>query len=701
MTVKLVENTASQLNEEQTRHLFDLIKAWEKSDKVFFEEMLESQRQLKGDQWPGSRNRSTENRVTVNLAYAMFKTSLPFIFFKNPTARTRPRNPLHVGKEVVWDGIYNGVMPLIDYAKQKRMQVEDAWVYGEGWSKWVVSPQEGGNARGTSLTEVPRGPAKWQGKGLPVSLRLTPRQVVVDSEARGRDPDEARAIAVKYRRPLSEVLADKRYKIIASKYPKKRDAASGRRSDASSTEFSESIRARLDDFFDVDRATIPGSQGGEEIVTIWEIWVYQLVDFKLFRQVVTLMEDYPLPIMHPEPWERFVGDDFPGWPVRRMVFNAVPDSTPTNTIKLTKNLQRTFNWVVSRLVNHVDTLNTVRTINSAGVKDMKKTMRQLRRGRSLEYLEVKEPNAIENVATPPFSGDSYNLLSIVEGLIDRTGSGSKNRAGDLGARTATEANIVEQSQATEDSDTVDIVRSFLVEDLEQLGMMLKNMLAPDQLLKIAGDTGGVDFTNVDDDVLSDIPEVFIEVDSFRKVSIQEKLQPWQVIWNFAMQAFPVMPDLRLDVILGRISHVLDIDPGTFMGNLEDERVSELFDIINSIQAAEEGQDPLEVVPIRPDANPIISLQMLEFFLQSETAQRMGQGAIAALQPRRLELMKMRQEVQASLGASSSQGQQANLGQNPEPTNGSQAADPATRARSATQQGLQAGGLQPGTRGIPT
>ena len=702
MTLRLVDKPAVKLNEVQTKQLMATVLAWEKADRDFYQKMLDSQKQLKGNQWPDGNRSSSQNRVTANLAYAMFKSALPFIFFKDPTVRSRPKTPLQVGKEVVWDGILNGTMPLIDYAKQKRLQVEDAWVYGEGWSKWVVSPnqeqEEDTNARGTVLSEIPKGPAKWHGKGLPVSIRLTPRQVIVDSEARGRDPDEARAIFVKYRRPLSEVLVDKRYKIDAKLFKAKQGRIKSKAT-ADDGDFSETIRARLDDFFDTNRPETSKSRGGEDIITIYEGWVYQLVDFKLYRQLIVLMEDYPLPIMQPRPWEDFVGEQFPGWPIRKMEFNRVVDDSPTNNIAVTKNLQNTFNWVLSKLVNHVDTLNTVRTVNNESLKDVKKTMRQLRRGRALEYVEVSGPDAIANVSTPPFPADAYNLANILEGLIDRIGSGSKNRGGEIGARTATEVNVVEQAQRTMDDDTVDIVKSFLKDDMEQLSIMLRQMLTPDQVIKIAGDTGGIEFGKIDEGVLSNVPEVEIEIDSFRKVSVQEKLQPWMTIWQLAMQALPVMPDLRLDVILARISNTLDLEPGTFMGNLEDERLAELFDIMNLVQMAQEGGGA-EDIPIPQDANPVVRLQMLEFFLASETAKRMGQGVLAVIQQRRMKLIEMVEFLKERQNQASSAGSSANIGQNPI-DKGSTAPDAATRARSQTQSQLQKGGLTPGPRGVTT
>ncbi len=700
MTLRLVEKTASKLDETETRQLFDQVRSWEHSDKDFFAGMLESQRQLKGDQWPDNKTRSRQNRVTANLAFAMFKSSVPFIFFKEPTVRTRPKNPLQVGKDVIWDGIFNGTLPLIDYAKQKRMQVEDAWVYGEGWSKWVVSPQEDGNQKKTLLTEVPKGPAKWHGKGLPVSLRLTPRQVIVDSEARGRDPDEARAIAIKYRRPLNEVLADKRYTISKKKFLRDKRHKGG---DQGKAAFQEHMRARLDDFFDEDTIVRSRNQSLEEMITIYEVWVYQLVDYKLFRQVVTLMEDYPLPIMQPREWSDFIGENFPGWPIRKMEFNRIPDDRPTNNIQITKNLQQTFNWVLSKLVNHIDTLNTVRTVDNSAVKDVKKTMRQLRRGGSLEYVEVTGTDAIQNVATPPFPADAYNLATILEGLIDHIGPGSKARGGQPSARTATEANIVEQSLKTLDDDTVDIVKKFLIEDIEQLGEMLLGIMDPDQILKIAGDTGGAEFGRIDNDTLLSVPEVEIDIDSFRKISIQEKLQPWTTLWSLAIQAIAIIPDLRIDVILARISMVLGVDPGTFMGNLEDERLDELMAIMTLVQLASEvGQDA--DIPIPPKANAIVRLQVLDFFLASPVAKRMGNGVLAVLNNRRIKLMQLVDAIRDQVTQVQSAGSQANIGQNPldKPLggNGTNAPDAATRARADTQTALRSGGNQPGTRGTP-
>jgi len=702
MTLKLVKNPVETLNEEMTSKLLIMIKAWEKADAAFFQSMIDSKRELEGHQWPDGGSKVSENRVTVNLAFASFKSAVPFIFFKEPNVRTRPKNPMHMGKEQLWDGIFNGTMPLIDYAKQKRMQVDDAWVYGEGWAKWVFSPREEENGQaqssGQKLSEVPRGPAKWSGKGLPVSIRVPPISVIVDAQARGRDPDEARAIAIKLLRPLEELLADDRYNIDEKRINKNKVLGS---KEKVPSDYQDEVRAKLDDLLAIEHTGGQARNTGEEMATIYEVWVYQLVGFNLYRQLVVLMEGYPVPIMQPKDWKEFVGDKFPGWPIRKVEFNSIPDSLPLSSLKVTEDLRKVFNWTISKFVNHLDNLNNVRTVNTAALKHPKKAMRQLRDGKSLQYIEVTEADAIANLPQSMISADMYQLLGIVEGLIDRTGSSSKNRAGQMNARTATEANIVEEAQQTMDEDTVTVMKKFLIEDLEQLGHMLQRTLSKDQLIRIAGDTGAVDFDTTDNTDLDDIPEIEIDIDSFRKLSIQEKLQPWMTMWQLGLQGLQVMPDLRLDIVMGRIAQTLGIDPGLIVGNMEDQRLSELMDILTIVQMASESEDE-EGLPLPEDANPVVRLQMLEFFMTTDVYARMGQGIQALIQNRKLMMEEMIGQLQQQSASSGSGGDAANMGENPLDAliNKAGSQDPATRARSQTQQKIQQGPGAPSNQGVP-
>jgi hypothetical protein len=637
MATRLVKEPVTSLNEEKTKQIMDRIKSSEAADREVFDTMVKGYRHINGHQWDGAMS-SDFHRITANLALADYKSTLPSIFFRRPNIKCRPRRPQDRGKDITWSAILNNVLEIIHYERAKKQQVQDASVYGEGWLKTVVTGLQEG--RSTILTEAPLGPNPADGLGLPTFVRVAPYQVIVDKLARGRSLKEARFVTVKYLKPVAELLADERYSINEEKWRLRKQMGSKLQGD----DPYKSARVKMPDFIGADETSIHKYED-EDVVWVYEHWVYQDVDFGLYKQLVVFVEGYPEPIMQPTNWSEFIGESN-DWPVRRISFIDIPDTPPKSPIEVTKTLQQAYNYLLSLILNHVGSQKNVREIKIDAMKDAKRAMADLS-SQDLEVnVEVTESGSIKNVPLSQLDPNSYGALNILSGLIDRIGPSTKTRSGQLGARTATEASIAEQAAQQQDSDEVDIVMLSILDDMYAIIPILKEILEPEQAVRYFGDSGAIDFAQVDGDTLNSIPEVFVEVDSFRKVTMQEKTQKWSMIWQFALQAFPYMQDLRIDFILAEIMRSLDIDPGNVMGDLEDHRIAELLDIMNIMQTG-------EPVPLDPDMNIAARLTMLQFFMNSAIYANLGHGIMLVLADRRAEMEQiMAQQQQGTMAGAS-------------------------------------------------
>lgn len=636
MATKLVENPVDKIGSEDTKKIMDRIKSSEAADKEVFEGMQKSYRHINGKQWDGVIG-DNFHRITANLALADYKATIPSIFFRSPHIKCRPRRPQDVGKDVTWAAILNNILELISYERIKKAQVQDAFVYGEGWIKTVVRGLEEG--RSVTLTEAPLGPDAVDGLGLPTFVRVAPYQVIVDKLARGRDLKEARFVTIKYLKPVSELLADSRYTIDESKW---RLASIQNRNKQSDDPY-KAARVKMPDFVGADDTSMQKYED-EDVVWVYEHWVYQDVDFNLYKQLVVFAEGYDEPIMQPTSWTEFIGESN-HWPVRRLAFVEIPDTPPKSPIEITKSLQQAYNYLLSLILNHVGSQKNIREVRIDAMKDAKKAMKDLN-SQDLEVnVEVTESGSIGNVPLSQLDPNSYGALNILSSLIDRIGPSTKTRSGQLGARTATEASIMEQSAQQQDSDDVDAVKFSILDDLYSILPILTAILEPDQVVRYFGDSGGLEFTEVNDEMLNSIPEIFIDVDSFRKVSMQEKSQKWSMIWGIALQAFPYMQSLRLDHILAEIMKSMDLDPGNIVGDLEDHRTAELLDIMNIMQS---GQP----VPLEPDMNIAARLQMLQFFMNSAIYANLDQGTMLLLGDRAAQMEQLMSQQPQTTGAPS-------------------------------------------------
>jgi hypothetical protein len=586
---KLVKRRARTLDETKTALLLDEIKASEKVDRHFFDQGISQRRKLAGLHFDDVSTRKTkfnrklEAKIAVNLVHAHIRSLLPTVFFKEPTVKARPMNALQAGKEETWELVLNNTLRRNGYKAETKAAILDALTYHEGWKKVGFNiPEEpeqdyegeGGGEGSEEVTQGVRGPTPWGSKQIPISMRVSPLNVIVDYLAPGRCPNHARFVAIKYIRPLSEMKADDRYENLET-INKQELVRSG------------SINKRMNETTNLAWENLRKDTGGPgvDMVIFYECYVYQYVDLKLYRQVVWVAEGVKKPIRMAT-WEELFGVKLPGWPVHRIVFNPVPDDYPMAEVEVWQQLQEAINWTVSKLVTFVSQGNQRILVDPTKLLDAKKARAKLLSGQAVEVIETKGTNnvqeAVQSMQGNPVPADVYRLIDVLVTFVERTSQLSQNRQLQGGVfRTATEAEFVEQSTAIRDDERVDIVRDFLVNDVRKIAAIIRNTVDTELVVQLAGDLGRVSWERFQPRDIEWEPDIQIEVDSFRQLSKQQEMVKWLQVFNIAQGIFPIMPNVvRLDVIFMELLKSADVpDPELIMGNLQGAREVQLFEVM--------------------------------------------------------------------------------------------------------------------------
>lgn len=651
---RLVKKREVTLSEDQTTALLEDVLASERKDRSFFDQGRTNRDFLKGLQYvdeTGSvhRDHGPEHKIIVNLVHSHIRSLLPTIFFREPTVVAKPINPLQSGKEYTWELVLNGTLRGNGYKKETKATTFDALVYHEGWKKIsqiIPEDEEQSDAAGdkgfTETTQVTRGPMPWGSKQTPVSIRISPLAVIVDLLAPGRDPDHARFVAIKYQRPLSEMRADDRY-TIPDDLEQDDDVGISR---ASLTE------ERFDETKDtgLGQESMTGTETtGVPMLTFYEVYVYQDVDRKLYKQTVWLAIGAKEPIRMAT-WEDLVGPKFPGWPLHRLVFNPVPDDLPMSETEVWQQLQEAINWVTSKLVSFINVNNQRYVMDDSAFVKAEAAREQMRSGRTIEIIQVKSgakvAEAISEVPRSPISQDTYRLLDILITFIDRISQLGQNQQ-QLGGvfRTATEANIVAQASNVRGNERVDIMHDFLLADITKIMHMIRMTVDENIIFRLAGDLGQVDWRTITPMDLQWEPEIEIRVDSFRDMDVPQEMAKWLQIFNLGAQMLPVMgPVVRLDVIFEKLLKAAKVpNPEEIVGNLVGAREYQMLEIMQMMlgtyvppQAHEPHGEHISSIrmfinsPIWSSVSPEIQsyvlqhLQEHEGFLQQNREQMNGQ-----------------------------------------------------------------------------
>lgn len=621
--MRLVKKPTETLSLEQSKMLFELVLTAEKRDKLYFDQCEKCRAWLKGDQWDGPNkirmkdpiNRTTA-QITVNLAHAHVRSMVPMLFFRQPTVRAWPLSKLKEASAQSWGDLINAWLARSDYKVETKAVVLDAVVYPEAWKKWVVhkedsyTTEEGEdevkdlNQVAGGLTEIEdSGPNFWDDKFTIVGTRMCPTSVITDSA--DRRIENSRFIAIKYRRLLSELIADPRYidgrKALKEKM---REAV---------PEQPTTTAAVLGTFAnDVDELTVLAKD--TPMLDIYEVWVYQHVGLKLYKQVVVLAEGIDEPIRGPVAWSELCGPHLNTYPFNKIELNPIPDDHPQSELAVWFSLQSTLNWVFSKIVAGVNNSNQVYAVNPAGFVNWKKARNELESSKPRQFVEIKG-----DVATPPLvpipqhavPRDDWQLISVVQMLIQQVTGMTQNRRGATGARTATEADIIEQSAQDKNNEKIDAVREFLKRDIELLTKLIRGFVSKDIVFRLTGTPGPVKWGQFTPQDASWSPDVEVETDSFRRAVSAERVAAYNQMLQvgLALQQSG-QAQIRLDIIMRRMMEELEIpNPQEITNDDVPAEVKQMAEIIQMVVG----------VPgtVLPTDNHVIELQTVEMFQASD------------------------------------------------------------------------------------
>lgn len=623
--MRLVKKRTTSLNEEQTATLFGLIEAAENRDKEFFDQCEKSLLWLQGDNFPTMRpdgpdkqiNRN-ESAIKVNLAHAHVRSLVPSLFFREPTYKAWPMSPQHENSSAAWEDLLNAFVRRSDYKVRTKEVVLDSAVYPEAWKKWVVfknAPEEINSGEADlddledsfgSFSEIGHdGPNFWDNKFTIRGVRISPRDVVTDSY--DRKPENSRFVAIKYRKLLSELVEDPRYEIgreeLRAMYEQNKttgqDLYGGKRH----------IRAESSIVNDRD----PIVAINEEPVCVYEVWVYQLTDLKLYKQVVTLCEGCKLPIRQPTPWTEFNGPYLNTYPFNTLSLLPIPDSRGHSELAVFYSLQKTMNWIVSKIITQIDNRKQYYNFYPQNSENPKKAMNQFYSGRVREFLQSKQPGApvIEQVPQQGATSDDFQLVTMVLQLIQHVTGMTTNRRGASGARTATEADIIESSAQIKMDEKADAVSDFIKRDGEIMVRIIRAFVNKDLVFRVTGNVGSVKWQQFTQDDAAWSPDVEVEPESFRRSVNSQRLQALMTMLSVLPNLGPALgPNFRIDVIVKRLLEQLEVpNPQEITGDDVPSEVKQMAELIQIILGL-----PAQVLPTD---DHIKELSTLEAFITSE------------------------------------------------------------------------------------
>jgi len=617
------EQRTTKLNEEQTEYLFQLIEKSRKHETKFKRRVTTWKKAVQGLQLKLRRGKQAERvDLTINLAYAHLRAKLPTLFFQEPTVVTTPRRKKDAESAPVWQKFLNNLIRRNGYKRETKRTTNNAIISGEGWKKIVVSQagQSGQTtARGGATgdvgagpqTEAGSGPSEWAKQMMVSSVWVPTEDVIVDYQAKGRDlyGGSCRYVIIRYLKSLSELHLDPRYKI-----PKNLDATKFVTTRDGITAHSDGNRSMN------NRDTMVE----EDQVFIYEVWVHQLAattqtgsnkpDLKMYKQMAVLMDGAKVPIRQPIPWADFYGREFPGWPVHKFELNSIPSDYPISEFEAWYQLQQAINFVMSRAVDQIANQGPVDIITKSAVENPEKVMRDLDKGAPRTTIAVKSGRAGDaffRQSATPIQHDLFTILSPLISLTERVSGSSRNRQQQAGIRTATEARNIQNMSEIVEGEHIDIVREFLKEDIQKITAVLKEFADSDYVKNVVGETGPIPW----DEGFSDfekamMPEIDIEVDSFRSPFENRLNQKWTTILQFSMSLLQVVPNLRIDVIYEKWLDSLKVDSGRIMHNTDDDRLKQMMEIMTMLN---DGQ----YIEAKPDENHQAELEVIRNFKNSD------------------------------------------------------------------------------------
>lgn len=609
--MKIVKKESAKLGDHGGKWLWSLIDASIRKDEKFFEGMTNLRNLLEGKHWENIKGVSKQQiKMVINLAHSHVRTLVPTIFFQNPSVDCAPTHPRHSGKEQTWNAVINNTLDKIGFADEMRKVTLDAVVYPEGVMKDVAKRVD------QHTTEVGSdGPNVWLSKGSPAHVRISPDQLIVDYLVADRDVDNARFIAIRYRKPLHEL---KMHPVYGPNIEREAKANFRTRSNDISP---LGVTSDVSEWNTHDQ--LLDNINEEEIVTIYEVWIHQLVSIdgqhQVYQKMCVLLEDQAKPIRELTSWEDVMGKGFDTFPVTRMVLLPIPDRNAQSELGVWQNMQMALNWLMSRITKLVESDIQIFGADMSKIKNPAKFRQQFYSGESRLLAEVTAPNALE-LFQPSFVGrDNYQLVNLLLQFIQQVSGIGQNRRGSSGIRTATEASLVDEGTKIKTDEKVSVVESFLRRVLPKTCMIIRGITSQEGsnswVFGVAGDAGAVRWVNFTSEDTSWLPEIRIRVNSFRKMDSSQEMQKLASLVQIGMKMFAMYgPNVRVDILFSRMLEAAGIhDAGKIVGDQDAQMMLQTIELSGIMLGID--------TPVLEGHNHAAHIQVIEAFEQSPYGQQ--------------------------------------------------------------------------------
>lgn len=560
------------------------------------------------------------------------RTLLPTIFAREPYFVAEAPREEYTYDAPVWEAIINHAIRKMRFKQEAKAAILDAEIYDEGWIKcgWideepgedteeqspnrrldvvesalltegydiqngVINQLSGRNGTRTRESEsAPRSsgqpghdPITWLSDGCPFAVRHPPSDVVVDPLVPDRNPLRARFVAFRYVKPLDELRATPGYKLPDDN---RLNQSSLRKSGASAHLLTFGAPGRVHPGEDSPRND-PNVPLPESVMlaTIWEVWIYQMADLGLSKQVVTLLEGHDEPISGPIPWRDYLGKDVAGYPIARLQFNPFPDQPGMGELESWADQNDLLNWAVRKALANINRFSRQGEVDISKLKDVAdadKTIEKLKLGEDGTFIKTTGAGAITPVRFPENSADTYQIINFMAETIREVSGLSDNRRGMTGDRvTATEAAITEGGAKIRLTEKEDIIKDWCIDIGYIIAGICKNKISRQYVAKRIGPAGGIDYLNFGPENIEWMPDLSIRFDSTKFVNKQQEFQKQQVALGMLMPMVPLLPQLvpGVMILIGNALRALEIPNvkeimGT-TGLTTDPRSDQLMEII--------------------------------------------------------------------------------------------------------------------------
>jgi hypothetical protein len=608
--MRLVKLRATTLSDDAVSCIHQLVLKAEKRDAAgLFADCKVNLARLDTGQGKGKRNTSLNRgptKIGINLPHAHIRTLAPTLFFREPTVRAFPLNPNQEVSAVAWEALINAYLARSGYVELTKEVVLASTIFSEVWKKWIyvkgdsqTDTQKRVNLResGGGLTEHNYiGSMPWGEGDTIVGIPIMPMDVITD--ATNRRIEDSRFIAIKYTKLLSELKEDPRYSKGAEHF-RNLELKLASRNMTQAASLGVDVPFTLTD--------------KEDTINIYEVWIYQLVEFKLYKQIVVITDEGVL-IRELLTWEDVCGDNwYGGYPFNKLELNPIPDSIGKSELATWSDLQNSLEWLLSKLITQVDRRKIVYKYNTEVAKNPTKALNQLHSGNPVEYIECNDSDRplLETTPQAPASSDEWNFVSVLQALIQQVTGVGQNRRGGAGVRTATEASIIEQAARVKEDDKVSQVASFILRDIKILIGLMRSFVDRDFVFRLSGKIGGVKWGQFSRDDAIWSPDVEVEVESFRASVSQERMQAYAQALTLGSQLAPIIGNtVRLDKLYARLLEELKIpNPGEIVNGDSSAEIKQMTEIILIILGAP--------APVLPTDNHLVEKQTIEAFVASE------------------------------------------------------------------------------------